>query len=128
VTPSWNTTGVYQYPSTAPPLAATGAVGSSGFRGLTCVNDGNGTADSDYELVTALQDPGDVYTISCNCHVSSGATYTANIELHFVDYVSDNLHFRSYGDIVAYNDMPQTISSGTTSCPDEILGTIVSGY
>jgi hypothetical protein len=102
--PSWQT--FYQY--SGPTLNSH----SSGFRGLTCVANLNGPGSM---LIAALEGPGDVYDIPLD-----GSTPT--IELHTSNFLSSQLGTSVGYDITAYNNMIVYPQSGSTSCPDLLLG------
>jgi hypothetical protein len=103
--PSWRI--YYQYSGPALPSS------SSGFRGLTCVPNLNGAGSM---LIASLEgDSPDVYDIPLD-----GSQPT--IELHTANYLSSELGtWVGYG-IAAYNDMIVYPQSGSTSCPDLLLG------
>jgi hypothetical protein len=104
ITPSWKT--FYQYSGPALPPK------SSGFRGLTCVPNLNGSGSM---LITAMEsDSIDVYDIPLD-----GTQPT--IELYTSNFLSTQLGvWVGYG-IAAYNNMaiyPQSV----TSCPELLIG------
>ena len=102
--PSWRK--IYQYSGPALPSA------SSGFRGLTCVPNLNGSGSM---LIAALEGPGDIYDIPLG-----GSQPT--IELHTSNYVSTRLGHRARYVIAAYNNMIVYPNSGSTSCRDLLIG------
>jgi hypothetical protein len=102
--PSWQI--YYQY--SGPALSSH----SSGFRGLTCVPNLNGAGSM---LISALEGPGDIYDIPLD---GSQAT----IELHTSNYIASQLDNWVDYVIGSYNNMVVYPESGTTSCPDHILG------
>ena len=102
--PSWRK--FYQYSGPALPSA------SSGFRGLTCVPNLNGSGSM---LIAALEGPGDIYDIPLG-----GSQPT--IELHTSNYVSTRLGRRTGYVIAAYNNMIVYPNSGSTSCRDLLIG------
>jgi len=103
--PSWQIH--YQYSGPALPSQ------SSGFRGLTCVPNLDGAGSM---LITALEgNTVDVYDIPLD---GSQAT----IELYTSNYIASQLGtWVGYG-IAAYNNMVAYPESGSTSCPDLIIG------
>jgi hypothetical protein len=102
--PSWQT--LYQYSGPALPAP------SSGFRGLTCVPNLNGAGSM---LISALEGPGDIYDIPLD-----GSQVT--IELHTSNYIGSQLANWVDYNITAYNNMTLYPESGSTSCPDLIIG------
>jgi hypothetical protein len=103
--PSWQI--FYQY--TGPPIESS----SSGFRGLTCVPNLYGPGSM---LIVSLQsDPNPIYDLPLD-----GSTPT--IELYASNFLSSQLGtWVAYG-IAAYSNMVVYPQSGTTSCPDLLLG------
>ena len=103
--PSWKI--YYQYSGPALPAQ------SSGFRGLTCVPNLNGSGSM---LISALEGQTvDIYDIPLD---DSQAT----IELHTSNYIASQLgQWVGYG-IAAYNNMVVYPESGSTRCPDLIIG------
>jgi len=103
--PSWQI--FYQY--SGPALNSS----SSGFRGLTCVPNLNGSGSM---LITALEgNSPDIYDIPLNESQPS-------IELHTANYLASQLGtWVGYG-IAAYNYMIVYPQSGSTSCPDLLIG------
>ncbi len=108
--PSWQT--FYQYSGPALPSGGSGG-GSSGFRGLTCVPNLNGVGSM---LIAALEGYSpDVYDIPLD-----GSQPT--IELHTANYLASQLGtWVGYG-VAAYNNMIVYPQSGSTSCPDLLIG------
>ena len=102
--PSWQI--FYQY--SGPPLNSN----SSGFRGLTCVPNLNGSGPM---LIASLEGPGDIYDIPLD-----GSQPT--IELHMSNYLSTQLGAWVGYVIAAYNNMVVYPQSGSTGCPDLLLG------
>ena len=104
--PSWQK--FYQYSGPALPEFR-----SSGFRGLTCVPNLNGEGSM---LIAALEGYSpDIYDIPLD-----GSQPT--IELHTANYLATQLGtWVGYG-IAAYNNMTVYPQSGTTSCPDLLIG------
>jgi hypothetical protein len=102
--PSWQK--FYQY--SGPPLNAQ----SSGFRGLTCVPklDGSGSM-----LIASLEGPGDIYEFPLD-----GSQPT--IELYTSNYLATELGYWVGYVIAAYNDMIVYPQSGSTGCPDLLIG------
>jgi hypothetical protein len=100
--PSWQI--FYQGP--APPS------GSSGFRGLTCVPNLNGAGSM---LIASLEGPGDIYDIPLN-----GSPPT--IELNTPNFLATQLGVWIDYVIGAYNNMIVYPQSGSTSCPDLLIG------
>ena len=100
----------YQYSGPALPSA------SSGFRGLTCVPNLNGSGSM---LISALEGPGDIYDIPLD-----GSQPT--IELNTSNYLSTQLGTWVSYDIAAYNNMIVYPQSGSTTCPDLLLGLSLS--
>jgi hypothetical protein len=111
--PSWRP--IYQYSGPAIPPQ------SSGFRGLTCVPNLNG---SGFMLIAALESNSiDIYDIPLN-----GSQPT--IELYTSNFLSTQLEaWVGYG-IAAYNNMIVYPESGTASCPDLLIGLslVADGY
>jgi hypothetical protein len=108
--PSWQI--FYLYSGSAP-LST-----SSGFRGLTCVPNFNGSGSM---LIVALQsDSLDIYDLPLD-----GSTPI--VELYAANFLSSQLGtWVAYG-IAAYNNMAVYPESGTTSCPDLLIGVGVLG-
>jgi hypothetical protein len=116
--PSWRTLSQYS----GPPLYPL----SSGFRGLTCVPKLNGKGSM---LIAALEGPGDIYDIPLD-----GSQPT--IELHTSNYLSSQLGTRvgsrseasnkpESGPVcAAFNNMTVYPQSGSTSCPDLLIGLV----
>jgi hypothetical protein len=110
--PSWRK--FYQYSGPALPT------GSSGFRGLTCVPNLNGEGSM---LIASLEGPGDIYDIPVN-----GSQPT--IELNTSNYLSSQLGTRVGWPVpagqppvtAAFNNMIVYPQSGSTSCPDLLIG------
>jgi hypothetical protein len=102
--PSWQK--LYQYSGPALPSQ------SSGFRGLTCVPNLNGAGSM---LIASLEGTGDIYDIPLN---GSQAT----IELYTSNYLASQLAQWVGYNIAAYNNMTVYPESGSSSCPDLILG------
>jgi hypothetical protein len=102
--PSWQI--FYQY--SGPALNSA----SSGFRGLTCVPNVNGSGSM---LIAALEgDSPDIYDIPLDGSQPS-------IELHTANYLATQLGtWVGYG-IAAYNNMIVYPESGSTTCPDLLL-------
>jgi hypothetical protein len=103
--PSWKT--FYQYSGPAINSA------SSGFRGLTCVPNLNGSGSM---LIASLEgNSPDIYDFPLDGSEPS-------IELHTANYVATQLgSWVGYG-IAAYNNMIVYPQSGSTSCADLLLG------
>ena len=102
--PSWSI--VYQY--SGPDVSAV----NSGFRGLTCVPNLNGSGSM---LIASLEGPGDVYEFPLD-----GSPPT--IELHMSNYLASQLGaWISYA-TAAYNNMVIYPQSGSASCPDLLIG------
>ena len=103
--PSWQI--FYKY--SGPALPST----TSGFRGLTCVPNLNGSGSM---LIAALEsDSTDIYDFPLD-----GSQPT--IELYTSNFLSSQLGtWVGYG-IAAYNDMIVYPQSGSTSCPDLLIG------
>ena len=103
--PSWLI--FYQY--SGPPLNSN----SSGFRGLTCVPNLNGSGSM---LIASLEgDSPDIYEFPLD-----GSQPT--IELHTANFLASLLGtWVGYG-IAAYNNMIVYPQSGSTSCPDLLIG------
>ncbi len=103
--PSWQI--FYQY--SGPALNSS----SSGFRGLTCVPNLNGSGSM---LIAALEgNSPDIYEFPLNESQPS-------IELHTANFVATQLGtWVGYG-IAAYNNMIVYPQSGSTSCPDLLIG------
>ena len=102
--PSWSI--VYQY--SGPDVSAV----NSGFRGLTCVPNLNGSGSM---LIASLEGPGDVYEFPLD-----GSPPT--IELYMSNYLSSQLGSRVSYATAAYNNMVIYPQSGTPSCPDLLMG------
>jgi hypothetical protein len=102
--PSWNIFYQYSGPALLPQ--------SSGFRGLTCVPNLNGSGSM---LIAALESNGDIYDIPLD-----GVTPT--IELYTSNFLSSQLGIWIGYDIPAYNSMFVYPQSGSTSCPDLLIG------
>jgi hypothetical protein len=102
--PSWRR--FYQYSGPALPH------NSSGFRGLTCVPNVDGAGSM---LIASLEGPGDIYDIPLN-----GSQPT--IELHTSNYVSTQLGTWVSYVLAAYNNMIVYPKSGSTDCPDLLIG------
>jgi hypothetical protein len=102
--PSWKL--FYHY--SGPPLNSQ----SSGFRGLTCVQKLSGSGSM---LIASLEGPGDIYDIPLD-----GSQPT--IELYTSNYLSTQLATWTSYNIAAYNDMVVYPHSGSTSCPDLLIG------
>jgi hypothetical protein len=102
--PSWQK--FYQYSGPALPSE------SSGFRGLTCVPNLNGAGSM---LIASLEGPGDIYDIPLN-----GSQPT--IELHTSNYLASQLGTWIGYVIGAYNNMIVYPQSGSTNCPDLLIG------
>jgi hypothetical protein len=102
--PSWNI--FYQYSGPALPS------GSSGFRGLTCVPNLNGSGSM---LIAALEGNGDIYDIPLD-----GSQPT--IELYTSNFLATQLGTWVGNVIAAYNNMIVYPQSGSTSCPDLLIG------
>ena len=96
----------YQYSGPALPSA------SSGFRGLTCVPNLNGAGSM---LIAALEGPGDIYDIPLD-----GSQPT--IELNTGNYLATQLGTWVGYVVSAYNNMIVYPQSGSTSCPDLLIG------
>ena len=102
--PSWQT--LFQYSGAL-------ASGSSGFRGLTCVPNLNGQGPM---LIAALEgDSPDIYDIPLD-----GSQPT--IELHTANYIASQLGTGIGYGIAAYDNMIVYPQSGSTSCPDLLIG------
>jgi hypothetical protein len=103
--PSWHI--FYQYPG--PALNPS----SSGFRGLTCVPNLNGSGSM---LIAALENNSpDIYEFPLDGSQPS-------IELHTANFVASRLGtWVGYG-IAAYNNMIVYPQSGSTGCPDLLIG------
>jgi hypothetical protein len=104
--PSWQK--VYQYSGPALPPH------SSGFRGLTCVPNLNGEGSM---LIAALEGNGDIYDIPLNGSQST-------IELNTSNYLSSQLGTRVRNVVAAFNNMVVYPQSGSTSCPDLLIGLV----
>jgi len=102
--PSWQT--FYQY--SGPALNSA----SSGFRGLTCVPNLNGSGSM---LIAALEGNGDIYDIPLD-----GSPPT--IELYTSNFLATQLGTWVGNVIAAYNNMIVYPQSGTPSCPDLLIG------
>jgi hypothetical protein len=102
--PSWQT--IYKYPGSYTNPNA------SGFRGLTCVPKLNGSGSM---LIAALEGPGDIYEFPLD-----GSQPT--VELNMLNYLSTQKGAWVGYVIPAYNNMPVYPQSGTTSCPDLLIG------
>ena len=102
--PSWQT--FYQYSGPALPSQ------SSGFRGLTCVPNLNGSGSM---LIAALEGNGDIYDIPLD-----GSQPT--IELYTSNFLATQLGAWVGYVIPAYNNMIVYPQSGTTNCPDVLIG------
>ena len=102
--PSWSI--VYQYSG-----SDVSAV-NSGFRGLTCVPNLNGSGSM---LIASLEGPGDIYEFPLD-----GSSPT--IELHMSNYLSSELGARVSYATAAYNNMVIYPQSGSASCPDLLIG------
>jgi hypothetical protein len=102
--PSWQL--YYQY--TGPALPGS----SSGFRGLTCVPNLKGAGSM---LIAGLEGPGDIYDIPLD-----GSQPT--IELNMSNYLGTQLGALVSYVISAYNNMIVYPQSGSTSCPDLLVG------
>jgi len=97
----------YQY--SGPPLNSA----SSGFRGLTCVPNLNGSGSM---LIASLEgDSPDIYEFPLDGSEPS-------IELHTANYLATQLGTSVGYGIAAYNDMIVYPQSGTTGCPDLLIG------
>jgi hypothetical protein len=111
--PSWHR--IYQYSGPALPSQ------SSGFRGLTCVPKLHGSGSM---LIAALESNSiDIYDIPLDGSQPAIELYTSN-------FLSTRLGtWVGYG-IAAYNDMIVYPESGTTSCPDLLIGLslVANGY
>jgi hypothetical protein len=102
--PSWSI--VYQY--SRPDVSAV----NSGFRGLTCVPNLNGSGSM---LIASLEGPGDIYEFPLD-----GSSPT--IELYMSSYLASQLGaWVSYA-TAAYNNMVIYPQSGTPSCPTLLMG------
>ncbi len=102
--PSWNM--FYQY--AGPALPST----SSGFRGLTCVPNLNGSGST---LIAALEGSGDIYDIPLNGSQPIIELYTSN-------FLSSQLGAWVGYVIPAYNNMIVYPQAGTPSCPTLLIG------
>ncbi len=102
--PSWQI--FYQYSGPALPA------GTSGFRGLTCVPNLNGSGSM---LIASLEGPGDIYEFPLD-----GSQPT--VELHMSNYLGTQLGTWISFSTAAYNNMVIDPYSGTTSCPDLLIG------
>jgi hypothetical protein len=103
--PIWQTFYQYSGPALNP--------SSSGFRGLTCVPNLNGSGSM---LIASLEgNSPDVYDIPLN-----GSEPL--IELHTANYLASQLGIRVGYGIAAYNNMIVYPKSGSTSCPDLLVG------
>jgi hypothetical protein len=102
--PSWQTFYRYSGPALNP--------ASSGFRGLTCVPNLSGAGSM---LIASLEGPGDIYDIPLN-----GSHPT--IELNTSNYLATQLGVWVDYVIGAYNNMIVYPQSGSTSCPDVLIG------
>jgi hypothetical protein len=102
--PSWSI--VYQY--SGPDVSAV----NSGFRGLTCVPNLNGSGSM---LIASLEGPGDIYEFPLD---QSPPT----IELHMSNYLASQLGTWVGYATAAYNNMVISPQSGTPSCPDLLMG------
>ena len=102
--PSWNV--FYQYSGPALPSS------SSGFRGLTCVPNLNGSGSM---LIAGLEGNGDIYDIPLD-----GSQPT--IELYTSNFLATQLGVWVGNVIAAYNNMIAYPQSGSTSCPDLLIG------
>jgi hypothetical protein len=105
--PGWKI--FYQYSGPALPSS------SSGFRGLTCVPNLNGSGSM---LIASLEGNADIYDIPLD-----GSPPT--IEFNTTNYLAAQLGAWVDYAIVAYNNMIVYPGSGTTSCPTLLMG--VSG-
>jgi hypothetical protein len=85
---------------------------SSGFHGVTCVPNLDGAGSM---LIAALEGPGDIYDIPLN-----GSQPT--IELHTSNYLSTQLATWVPYVIAAYDNMIVYPQSGSTGCPDLLIG------
>jgi hypothetical protein len=102
--PSWSI--VYQY--SGPDVSAV----NSGFRGLTCVPNLDGSGSM---LIASLEGPGDVYEFPLDG--------SPTVELYMSNYLASQLGaWVSYA-TAAYNNMVIYPQSGTPSCPDLLMGT-----
>ncbi len=102
--PSWNI--FYQYSGPALPSR------SSGFRGLTCVPNLNGSGSM---LIAALEGNGDIYDIPLDRSQPTIELYTSN-------FLATQLSAWVGYAIPAYNNMIVYPQSGSTSCPDLLIG------
>jgi len=107
--PSWQV--FYQY--SGPALPSGGSGGNSGFRGLTCVPNLNGSGSM---LIAALEGYSiDIYDIPLDGSQPSIELYTSN-------FLASRLGtWVGYG-IAAYNNMVVYPQSGSTGCPDLLIG------
>jgi hypothetical protein len=108
--PSWAMYYVYSGPPLANPAQ------NSGFRGLTCVPNLYGSGSM---LIAGLEGPGDIYDIPLN-----GSQPT--VELHMSNYLSTQLSAWVGYVISAYNNMTVYPQSGSTSCPDLLIGLLIN--
>jgi hypothetical protein len=102
--PSWSI--VYQY--SGPDVSAV----NSGFRGLTCVPNLNGSGSM---LIASLEGPGDIYEFPLD-----GSSPT--IELYMSNYLASQLGAHVSYATAAYNNMIIYPQSGAASCPDLLIG------
>jgi hypothetical protein len=100
--PNWQT--FYHYPGPPPH--------SSGFRGLTCAPNLNGAGTM---LIASLEGNGDIYDFPLN-----GSPPT--IELNTSNYLASQLGTWVGYVTAAYNNMIVYRQSGSTSCPDLLIG------
>ena len=103
-TPSWKI--FYTYPDAYTNPSA------SGFRGLTCAPNLNGSGSM---LIASLEGTGDIYDIPLD-----GTQPT--IELYTNNFVATQLGAWVGYDIAAYNNMVIYPKSGSSSCPDLLIG------
>jgi hypothetical protein len=102
--PSWQK--LYQYPGTLP-------AASSGFRGLTCVPKLNGVGSM---LISALEGKTiDIYDIPLDGSAPTVELYTSN-------YLASQLGTWIVYGAAGYDDMIVYPQSGSTSCPDHLIG------
>ncbi len=102
--PSWSE--IYMYPGSYTSIV------TSGVRGLTCVPNLNGSGSM---LIAALEGPGDIYDIPLDGSQPS-------VELHTSNYLASQFGTWVTYDIAAYNNMVVYPQSGSTSCPDFLIG------
>jgi hypothetical protein len=102
--PSWSILRRYTGPAIPP--------GSSGFRGLTSVPNLHGSGSM---LIASLEGPGDIYEFPLD-----GSQPT--VELYMSNYLATQLGTWVSYVTAAYTNMVVYPYSGTTSCPDLLIG------